>query len=524
MPGSQTLLIPLIVLFFKLEWAVRTDTIMSSDPLEKLLASYKRSPGHTPPSDSLAKLEPARDNQTSTPHPTTAAASQGYQPISRPSIYTFASVVKPLLDRTAKRKAAAVEGKTDSGEGKDVDPDDMECLPVYVRYDVPIQRKMSARKTTSVYNYHNRRKGIPREIRPGGRERLLGMSVHTLDHKLHSVCCETKQFWMYVSTELCIQARMNNISKSLKELTAWVASQLEAYDTPQGRVYRIRGAVVCRKMWMRCHGIGERTMKRALKMFGKNKSIYLQARSLSGRTVETIANGIWHIQKVGDFPEMMKWINAKWCIAIPGVGTAPGLPPTDEALRRVKKRDWSFVREMRVGEYGICNICLNLQERRDEGFATESESEQWKSDNKRHHKIHQVNRKCHVCRTHQAAVCPQWLSCFTIDMSKPVYIPSCRRITDQLKGKHVMQLNWGGSISFAGKTEYILVHGPGIKHGANENLTFLYHILRADLGPPDHGSRSFRPRDRWGLGQCGNRCADVLFPPVQSEVEVFGLH
>eukprot|EP00808_Paulinella_micropora_P025769 g76699.t1 len=316
MPGSQTLLIPLIVLFFKLEWAVRTDTIMSSDPLEKLLASYKRSPGHTPPSDSLAKLErltqsyssrdsnqtqasvdssrlsardrleasytksaAARDNQTSTPHPTTAAASQGYQPISRPSIYTFASVVKPLLARTAKRKAAAVEGETGSG-GKDVDPDDMECLPVYVWYDVPIQRKMSARKTTRVYNYHNRRKGIPREIRPGGRERLLGMSVHTLDHKLHSVCCETKQCWMYVSTELCIQARMNNISKSLKELTAWVASQLEAYDTPQGRVYRIRGAVVCRKMWMRYHGIGERTMKRALKMFGKNKSIYLQARSL----------------------------------------------------------------------------------------------------------------------------------------------------------------------------------------------------------------------------------------------------
>eukprot|EP00808_Paulinella_micropora_P025771 g76701.t1 len=67
---------------------------------------------------------------------------------------------------------------------------------------------------------------------------------------------------------------------------------------------------------------------------------------------------------------------------------------------------------------------------------------------------------------------------------KTSYIPSCRRITDQLKGKHVMQLNWGGSISFAGKTEYILLHGPDIMHGANENLTFLYHILRADLWDP----------------------------------------
>eukprot|EP00808_Paulinella_micropora_P030046 g36378.t1 len=201
--------------------------------------------------------------------------------------------------------------------------------------------------------------------------------------------------------------------------------------------------------------------------------------------VETIADGIWHLQKVDDFPAMFRWISAKCAMAIPGVGNATGPPPTAEAVRRVMKRDWSFVREMRIGEYGIC-ICLELQERRDDGFRTDRDAEEWKAAivNALHHKIHQTNRKAHVCRTHQAAVCPQWLSCYTIDMSKPVYIPSCRRVTDQLKGKHVMQLNWGGSISFGCKTEYILVHGPGIKHGVNENLSFLYHILRANMFNP----------------------------------------
>eukprot|EP00808_Paulinella_micropora_P024546 g6085.t1 len=69
-------------------------------------------------------------------------------------------------------------------------------------------------------------------------------------------------------------------------------------------------------------------------------------------------------------------------------------------------------------------------------------------------------------------------------MSKPFYVPSARRLLDAFKGKHVMELAWGGSINFGGKIEYILVHGPGIKHGANSNITYLYHILRADLFDP----------------------------------------
>eukprot|EP00808_Paulinella_micropora_P004333 g11215.t1 len=97
--------------------------------------------------------------------------------------------------------------------------------------------------------------------------------------------------------------------------------------------------------------------------------------------VETIADGIWHLQKVDDFPAMFRWINAKWVMAIPGVGNATGPPPTAEAVRRVMKRDWSFVREMRIGEYGICNICLELQERRDDGFRTDRDAEEWKAAN-----------------------------------------------------------------------------------------------------------------------------------------------
>eukprot|EP00808_Paulinella_micropora_P032057 g16021.t1 len=117
-------------------------------------------------------------------------------------------------------------------------------------------------------------------------------------------------------------------------------------------------------------------------------------------------------------------------------------------------------------------------------FTGKRDADDWKARNDLHHKIPQICRKNHQNRIAQAGVAYQWTSCITIDMSKPFFIPSARRILDDFKNKHVMELNWGGSINFGGKVEYVLIHGPGIKHSANANITFLYHILRADLWDP----------------------------------------
>lgn len=370
-----------------------------------------------------------------------------------------------------------------------------------MRFDAPIERRINSRKTARNYTCTKRRKGIPKEVRPGARNRLLGMTVAELDHLIHSRCCATGFCFMLVSTELCIQARINNVCKTLKELTSWVATQLESFETSNGREYRIRGRKVCRTMWERYYGIGKKTMARALKLSKNNKTFYISGGNISGRenqddwiyslmfeyfqkNVETIADGIWHLQKVDDFKAMYKSICEDWNKYIPGLGKAPGPPPPEHAVKRVRKRDWSFVKEMRVGEFGVCSICWKLQQDRDAGFLGERAATHWRNRNDLHHKIHQICRKSHQVRIHQAAVTPQWTSCFTIDMSRPFYIPSARRVLDDFKGKHVMPLYWGGAISFGGQVEYILVHGPGIKKGTNTNLTFLYHILRADLWDP----------------------------------------
>ena len=303
---------------------------------------------------------------------------------------------------------------------------------------------------------------------------------------------------------------------------------MEAFDSNEGRQYRIRGKKVCRKMWMRYFGVGEKTMKRALKLYKNNKSFYVQAGPLAGRivqddwiyslmfdyfekNVQVIADGIWHLQKVDDFENMYKFICKQWTVEVPGVGIPPGPAPRKDAVKRVQKRDWSHVREMRVGEFGICDICYKLQQRRDEGFTGERDAQDWQVENDLHHKIHQICRKQHQNRIAQAAVVCKWLSCFTIDMSKPFYIPSARRLLDAFKGKHVMELMWGGSINFGGKTEYILVHGPGIAHGANANITYLYHILRADLFDPKTMASNQLDLEVDGAGDNTAKCAQMFY-------------
>eukprot|EP00808_Paulinella_micropora_P005917 g19339.t1 len=431
---------------------------IASDPL----ARFKRQRKSESSSISSSPSAPATSSSSSSSY--SILGGLNYLPPNAPN---FFNTILPTLHN----ETLTPGGPVSSGE---ITAAEKAALPLHIRYNAPIKRRLAARKTARTYTYTKRKRGIPREVRPGARERLLGMTLAHLDHSIHSVCCAGGYCYMFMSTELCVQARINNICKSLKELTAWVCSQLEAFDSSQGRHYRIRGRKVCRKMWMKFFGVGERTMRRALKLYNNNKTFYVHAGPLAGRivqddwiysimfdyfekNVQVIADGIWHLQKVDDFEPMYKYICEQWVVDIPFVGRAPGPPPRREAVKMVRKRDWSHVKEMRVGEFGMCNTCFELQRVRDEGFTGERDAQDWQVANNLHHKIHQICRKQHQNRIAQAAVVYKWLSCFTIDMSRPFYIPSARRVLDDFKGKHVMELMWGGSINFGGKIEYIAI-------------------------------------------------------------------
>eukprot|EP00808_Paulinella_micropora_P028819 g26595.t1 len=425
---------------------------IASDPL----ARFKRQRKSESSSISSSPSAPATSSSSSSSY---SIVGLNYLPSNAPN---FFNTILPTLHN----ETLTPGGPVSSGE---ITAAEKAALPLHIRYNAPIKRRFADRKTARTYTYTKRKRGIPRDVRPGARERLLGMTLAHLDHSIHSVCCAGGYCYMCVSTELCVQARINNICKSLKELRAWLCSQLEAFDSSQGRHYRIRGRKVCRKMWMKFFGVGERTMRRALKLYNNNKTFYVHAGPLAGRIVQddwiysimfdyfekngqVIADGMWHLQKVDDFEPMYKYICEQWVVDIPFVGRAPAPPPCREAVKMVRKRDWSHVKEMRVGEFGICNTCFELQRVRDEGFTGERDAQDWQVANNLHHRIHQICRKQHQNRIAQAAVVYKWLSCFTIDMSRPFYIPSARRVLDDFKGKHVMELMWGGADLFDPKT------------------------------------------------------------------------
>eukprot|EP00808_Paulinella_micropora_P026743 g5890.t1 len=89
---------------------------------------------------------------------------------------------------------------------------------------------------------------------------------------------------------------------------------------------------------------------------------------------------------------MYEQICKEWQKDTPGIGKPPGPPPTKKAVKRVQKRDWSHVKEMRVGEYGICGPCRELMQQRDQGFTGKRDADDWKARNDLHHEIHQI---CH---------------------------------------------------------------------------------------------------------------------------------
>eukprot|EP00808_Paulinella_micropora_P010685 g71100.t1 len=231
-------------------WGLCIGVLMkpSTDPVQRMLANYQNSRLDRV----LASYRSSSSSHASTPLPAmqgsvssaSITSTPGFEPRSRPSVYTFASHVRPMLALLAARQAERQnsDSKTLASDVLEVE-DDVDCLPVYVTHDAPLQRKVREKKTTRTYNYKKRQKGI----------------IFLKKSDQEGFC------YMLVNTELCIQARINNVTKSLKELTSWVASQIEAFDTPQGRVYRVRGSKVCRKMWMR-YGIGERTRSRAFSL------------------------------------------------------------------------------------------------------------------------------------------------------------------------------------------------------------------------------------------------------------------
>eukprot|EP00808_Paulinella_micropora_P024392 g5091.t1 len=294
--------------------------------------------------------------------------------------------------------------------------------PLYKSLGIVPAQLVRSKKTGRSYTYRKRTKGAGREIRPESLEKWLGMNWNDL-----------------VNPWCSVLGRADSCAQTYNDLAAWVCGQMQAMQIANGDIqYRFRGTPVCRTMWMRIYGVGRRTMARAKKLLRTRKIL-----TRSWATFRRIGSGRASICWWGSDVTPASLLAKAWC-----------------------------------GECGDNILSNDLNEEHSRGFKSEAQALDWRARSYLHHKVHRRCREGSLRRAHEAAVCKDRVTTWTIDMTKNFYFSSCSRANPKFKVKKVCVLHAGGATSFTHEKEFILVHFPDVQHGNNSNLTYLYHLLR----------------------------------------------
>ena len=202
------------------------------------------------------------------------------------------------------------------------------------------------------------------------------------------------------------------IAMSRAQLKAWLIGQLQSMSGPNLRTtFRYRGVIVCKNMFMRVHGVGEKMMRRARALFVNNMSfdtrafvdqtdqqdvIYVMLIQFFITDCETTADGIWHLQDIQNFPMIVSHVKSNWSVAVNGMVCGarckPESPPGEGLIRLVLRRDFQQVKWVRDGNYSICTVCGELATQQRKGFKSEAEALKWRQKTQVHNKVHRANR------------------------------------------------------------------------------------------------------------------------------------
>jgi hypothetical protein len=139
------------------------------------------------------------------------------------------------------------------------------------------------------------------------------------------------------------------------------------------------------------------------------------------------------------------------------------------------------VRQFRKGEYGQCEVCTDLADRRKAGFANATMKQIYERDFALHSKIHRLCRRGGDLRDALIKKSPSLYTGSVFDWTRPFHLLWARRVVAQLKNRFVPRLCVGIHLHLGRRVRYVLVHSEAVQHGVNAMLTCLYHIHRADL-------------------------------------------
>lgn len=202
-----------------------------------------------------------------------------------------------------------------------------------------------------------------------------------MQQEIRESCCVNLKCNKWIDPFAAVKSRTDSVQLNRADLASWAASMLQSMQTVQGTVeYRFKGARICRKMWQRLHGVGEKTMRRALRGlkqdntffadYGKSESptedlvwTLLHKRFFVETEAESIADGFFHLQDTMAFPKvfeyvMKEWKPAKQLLVLSGPVDDRG--PSESLVRQVWKAEFGRVKPIRKGDFAKCMICTEL--------------------------------------------------------------------------------------------------------------------------------------------------------------------
>lgn len=381
-------------------------------------------------------------------------------------------------------------------------------LPLYITLGIPIPRHREAYTARDCSRLKKKRKlrRARREVRPKSFKRWLGSTWPELQREIQAPCCRTLKCNLWIHPFAAVKARTDSVQLKRADLAAWVAGQLCCFDIVRNNYeYRFKGAKVCRSMWMRLHGIGDKTLRRAMRAadqdnkyfedYGKSESptedltwALLHQKFFVEQENEAVADGYFHMQDMMNFASVYKWVMSEWEPASKRLllnGKVDPSGPSESVVRKVWRAEFERVKPIRQGDYAKCWICTGLASDHHVGFDTPETARTWRRDVRIHNKVHRACRRGSMRRAVEGAKDIQRVTAMTIDMTRPFHLPWCSRGSSDFRGKFVVRVHAGGATMFAHNMNFILCHLPNLGHKVNVNCSLLYFLLRWELFHPD---------------------------------------
>ena len=192
---------------------------------------------------------------------------------------------------------------------------------------------------------------------------------------------------------------------------------------------------------------------------------------------DKLVSGRWIMPCYLDYNDLLCELLKRWN-TVPE-GERPKRAPGVQLVRKVIHKDFPHVAPPLGGDWGQCNQCVILRQRRRAGVASYVDQLTLERDCLSHHAAHAKERAAFAERRQLAREKPEQYSQIQIDLTRAAQLPSYTTAPSALATLMKLRLSTGGIISESTSTRVLFFYSDAIAKGGNTIASALYAQVRA---------------------------------------------